>query len=135
MEGEDAEQDHRYGRDRVGLKQIGRHAGTVADVVAHIVGDRRRVTGVILGDARLDLALEVRANVGGLREDPAAESREDRDQRATEAETDERVDRCLGAVVEDRGQRAVVAGHAEQRESDNEHARDRTAAEGDLQRR
>ena len=70
-----------------------------------------------------------------LREDPAAESREHRDQRAAEAEPDQRVDRRLRAVVEERGQRAVVAGDADQRQPDHEQARDRAAAEGDLQRR
>ena len=70
-----------------------------------------------------------------LGEDAAAESREHRDQRAAEAEPDERVDRRLGAVVEDRGQQPVVAGDAEQRQPDDEHAGDRPAAERDAQRR
>ena len=64
MEGEHAEQDHRDGGDRVGLEQVGRHAGAVADVVADVVGDRGRVARVVLGDARLDLADEVGADVG-----------------------------------------------------------------------
>ena len=131
VEGEHAEQDHGDGRDRVGLEQVGRHAGAVADVVADVVGDRRRVARVVLGDARLDLADEVGADVGGLREDAAAESREDRDQRAAEAEPDERVDGRLRAVVEDRRERAVVAGDADQRQADDEQAGDRAAAEGD----
>ena len=40
----------------------------------------------------LDLPDEVGADVGGLREDAAAEPREDRDQRASEGEPDEVVD-------------------------------------------
>ena len=95
VERQDAEQHDRDRRDRVGLEQVGRHAGAVADVVAHVVGDHGRVARVVLGDARLDLADEVGADVGGLREDAAAQSGEDRDQRAAEAEADERVDRVL----------------------------------------
>ena len=135
VEREHAEQDHRDGRDGVRLEQVGRHAGAVADVVADVVGDRRRVTRVVLGDARLDLADEVGAHVGGLGEDPAAESREHRDQRATEAEPDQGIDGSLWAVVEHRRQRAVVAGDADQRQSDDEQTRDRAPAEGDSQRR
>ena len=41
----------------------------------------------------------------------------------------------FGAVVEDRGEHAVVARHAGQRQADDEQAGDRAAAEGDAQRR
>ena len=51
-------------RDGVGLEQVGGHAGAVADVVADVVGDHGRVARVVLGDARLDLADEVGADVG-----------------------------------------------------------------------
>ena len=82
---------------RVGLEQVGGHAGAVADVVADVVGDGRRVARIVLGDAGFDLADEVAADVGALGEDAAAETGEDRDQRGAEAERDERVDD--GAVV------------------------------------
>ena len=85
----DAEQ-HRGDRGHgVGLEQVGRHAGAVADVVADVVGDHGRVARVVLGDAGLDLADEVGADVGGLRVDAAAEPGEDRDERAAEGEPDE----------------------------------------------
>ena len=47
-----AEQHHGHGGDRVGLEQVRRHAGAVADVVADVVGDHGRVARVVLGDAR-----------------------------------------------------------------------------------
>ena len=53
-------------RDGVGLEQVGGHAGAVADVVADVVGDHRRVARVVLGDAGLDLADQVGADVGAL---------------------------------------------------------------------
>jgi hypothetical protein len=76
------------GDDRagVGLEQVGAHAGDVADVVAHVVGDGRRVAGVVLGDAGLDLADEVGADVGGLGVDAAADTGEQRDRRGAETE-------------------------------------------------
>ena len=58
--------------DDVGLEQVGAHAGAVADVVAHVVGDGGGVAGVVLGNAGLDLADQVGAHVGGLGEDAAA---------------------------------------------------------------
>ena len=73
-------------RDRVGLEQVGGHARAVADVVADVVGDGGGVAGVVLGDALLDLADEVRADVGGLGEDAAADTHEHRQQGRAEAE-------------------------------------------------
>ena len=74
----DAEDDRRDERDLVRLEQVGGHAGAVADVVADVVGDGRRVAGVVLGDAGLDLADEVGADVGRLGEDAAADPQEQR---------------------------------------------------------
>ena len=92
VEGEHAEQHHGHGGHRVGLEEVGGHAGAVAHVVAHVVGDHRGVARVVLGDARLDLAHDVGAHVGGLGEDAAAQTGEHGDQRAAEAQADEGVD-------------------------------------------
>ena len=89
-EGEDADEHRGDGGDDVGLEEVGGHAGAVADVVADVVGDDGRVAGIVLGDTGLDLADEVGAHVSGLGEDAAAETSEDRDERTTEAEADER---------------------------------------------
>ena len=116
--------------DDIGLEQVGGHAGAVADIVADIVGDHGRVAGIVLGDSGLDLADQVGADVGGLGEDAAAETREDRDQRGAEGEGDQRVDRRRGRsarspstldehVEEDRD--------GEQGEAGDEHAGDRAA--------
>ena len=79
-------------RHRVGLEQVGRHAGAVADVVADVVGDGRRVARIIFRNAGFHLAHEVGADVGALGEDAAAKTREDRDQRGAEAKGHQRVD-------------------------------------------
>ena len=133
-EGEHAEQHHGDRGDRVGLEQVGRHAGTVADVVADVVGDHGRVAGIVLGDPRLDLADQVGADVGRLGEDAAAEPGEDGDQRAAEAEADEGVDSLLVAGAGE-DEDAEVAGDAEQGKTDDEQAGHRAALEGDVERR
>ena len=130
-----AQQHHGDRGDRVGLEQVRGHAGAVADVVADVVGDHGRVARVVLGDARLDLAHDVGADVGALREDAAAQAGEHRDQRAAEAEADQRVHGVLLVDVEEERQHAVVAGDAEQREPDHEHPGDGAAAERDVERR
>ena len=96
--------DHRDADgDDIGFEQVGGHAGAVADIVADIVGDHRRVAGIVLGNSGLDLADQVGADVGGLGEDAAAETGEDRNQRSAERERGERGDD--GAVV-----RRIAAG-------------------------
>ncbi len=91
-EDEIAKQHRRDRGNGVGLEQVGRHAGAVADVVADVVRDDGGVTRIVLGDAGLDLADEVSADIGRLGVDATTDSGEDRDQRATKAESDQRVD-------------------------------------------
>ena len=102
--------------DGVRLEEVCRHAGAVADVVADVVGDGRGVAGVVLGDALLDLADEVGADVSGLGEDAATDTHEHREQRGTEAEALE--DGRGVALVDEHDERG-----AEQAEADGEHAR------------
>ena len=130
-----ADQHHRDRGHRVRLEEVGRHAGAIADVVADVVRDHRRVARVVLRDPGLDLSDEVGADVRGLRVDAAAETREDRDQRAAEREPDEVVDRGVLGVVQPVGENPVVTGDAEQAEADDEHSRDRAGAERDVERR
>ena len=127
LERGDAEDDRRDERDLVALEEVGGHTGAVTHVVAHVVGDRGRVARVVLGDAGLDLADEVGADVGRLGEDAAADAQEQREQRATEPEADE--DRG-GGVLEDHDDDR----RPEQTEADGEHAGDAAGAERDLER-
>ena len=128
LEGGVAEDQRGDDRDLVGLEQVGRHAGAVADVVADVVGDRGGVAGVVLGDARLDLADEVGPHVGGLGEDAAADTHEQGDQRGAEPEADQHGG---GAVLEDEDDR----GRADEAEADAEQPGDAAGAEGHLERR
>ena len=123
-EGLRAEDQRGHERDGVGLEQVRSHAGAVADVVAHVVGDGRGVARVVLGDVVLDLADEVGADVGRLGEDAAADTHEHREQRGTEAEALEHV---RGGVLEGEDDDAGT----EQAEADGQHADHGTGPEAD----
>ena len=60
----------------IAFVQVGAHAGHVAHVIAHIVGNDGGVAGVVLGDAGLHLAHQVGAHVGRFGEDAAAHTGE-----------------------------------------------------------
>ena len=124
-------QDHRA--DVLGggrLEQVGATAGAVPDVVADEVRDDRGVARVVLGDALLDLAHEVRADVGGLGVDPAAELGEEGHERGPEAIADDQERRLLRLVEAAEGDEHAV--HAQERQGDHQEARHRAAAHGDL---
>ena len=71
-----AEHHRREDRRDIRTKKIGTHAGNVADVVADVVGDRRRIANVVLGNAGLDLTDEVGTDVSRFCIDTAADTRE-----------------------------------------------------------
>ncbi len=126
---------HHGGHDghRVGLEEVGGHAGAVADIVAHVVGDGRGVAGVVLRNAGLDLADQIAAHVGALGEDAAAETGEDGDERGAEAERHQRVDdlAILRIKAQLRGEDPVIDGDAKQRQAGHQQTGDRAGAESD----
>ena len=125
LEEQGSEEDRGDHGHRVGLKQIGRHARTVADVVADVVRDDRRVARVVLRDPGFDLAHKVRTDVGCLGVDAAAQPGEHRHQTRAEREADQHV-----RVLE----YEIRRGDSEQAETDHHEAGDRATTERDLQR-
>jgi hypothetical protein len=139
-DGRTGEEDRRqhHGGDRghrIGLEQVGGHAGAVADVVADVVGNRRRVARIVFRNAGFHLADEVAADVRALGEDAAAETGEDGNQRSAEAERDQRVDHqaAVRCIAERAGEDGVVDRNAEQRETRHQHAGDGAGLEGELE--
>jgi hypothetical protein len=114
-----------------GLEQVRAAAGAVADVVADEICDDRRVAGVVLGDARLDLADEVRADVGRLGVDAAAELCEERHEGGAEAVADDEQRDVPGRHVGEVADEPVKAADAEERHRDDEEARDGASPQGD----
>ncbi len=108
----------------IALEEVCAHARDVADVVTDVISDNCGVTGVILGDARLDLADEVCADVSSLGVDTAADTCKQSDRACAEGEAEQNV-----RVIEDKEQN----GCAEKAETDNAHAHDGAAGEGDRQ--
>ena len=113
----------------IGLEQIGGHSGAVADIVADVVRDHRRVAGIVLGNSGLDLADEVGADVGGLGEDAAAETGEDRNERGAEGECGKRGDdrAVVRLITTGAGQVPEQHRDREQREAGDEQAGDAPA--------
>ena len=121
----------------VGLEQIGAHAGHVADVVAHVVGDHRRVARIVLRNTGFDLADEVGADIGGLRVDAAADACEQRDRRSAEGEARQYrhhlPQRLVVAAAEHRGVQQVEQRQAQDAEPHHREAHHRAAREGNRQ--
>ena len=116
---------HRGNNGRyVGLEQVGAHPGHIAHVVAHVVGDDAGVAGVVLGDAGLDLAHQIGADVGGFGENSAADAGEQGDGAGAEPEAGDDAD-----VLKDQ----VQDGYAEQSDADHADAHHRAAGEGDAE--
>src|SRR5205814_9702932 len=114
------------------FEEISATTGAVADVVADQVRDHGRVARVVLGNARLDFADEVGAEIRGLRVDPAAELSEERDERRAKSEPDDR-ERSLLRMIEP----TVRDEHdedADQRETNDEDPGDRSATQRDAER-
>jgi hypothetical protein len=68
-------------------------------IVAHVVGDGRRVARVVFGNPRLDLPDQVGSHVGRLGVDPAADTSEQRDGRGAHGESGDDLAERLPALV------------------------------------
>ena len=129
-------QDHRADdRTDEGLEKVGAHAGDVTDVVTDVVGDDSGVAGVILGEAGLDLADEVGADVRGLGVDAAADTREERDRGGTHRESGDDVDRAGELPAENVHEDEVEHAETDGRQTDDGHAHDGAAGERNVERR
>ena len=121
-----------------GLVQVGAHAGHVADIVAHVIGDGGGIAGVVFGDARFHLAHQVRAHVGGLGVDAAAHAREQGYARGAQGEArKDGQDLVLevGRVpAEEMDVHVDDAGDAAKGQAHHAHAHHGSAREGHLER-
>ena len=106
----------------IALKEVCAHTCNVAYVVADVIGDNSGVAGVIFGDACLDLADEVGADVSSLGVDTAADTGKERNGGSTEREAEE----DFGVLGDD-----VENACAEKTETDDAHTHDGAAGEGD----
>jgi hypothetical protein len=121
-------------RDSICLEKVGCHSCTVADVVADIVRNGRRISGIILRDACLDLADQVCADISTFCEDPTSEARKDGYQTSSETESDECDDSVPRGASRSRQYR-IEAGNRSQCEARNDHPGHGSALEREAQAR
>jgi len=128
--------DQRHG---VGLEQVGGHAGAIAHVVTHVVGNHGGVARVVFRNARFHLAYQVGAHVGALGEDATAQARKDRDQRRAKRKADQWVEQMgqvgRGGEVAVARQKPVKARDTQKAQTHHQHAGDGPAAKRHIQRR
>ena len=78
---EDGGQDHGgHNGHRIGLEQISGHAGAVAYIVTHVIGDCSRIAWVVLGDTGFHLANQITADVSTFGEYTSAQTGKDGNQ-------------------------------------------------------
>ena len=109
----------------VRFEKVGPHAGHVAHVVAHIVGDDPRIARVVLGNTRFDFADQIRANVSRFGENSAADTIKDGDQRSSHREAVDHVHILLRGAEEDE-----KGAHPEQAHRSHGKPHDRSSEEG-----
>ena len=114
--------DHGHG---VRFEEVGRHARAVTDVVADVVRNDCGVARIVLGDAGLDFAHKVRADVSRLGVDPTTQPGEHRNEARAEGQAHQNI-----GILEDQ----VRGGHSQQAEANHHETGDGAAAERDLQR-
>ena len=128
---------HQHAADqahRIRFENVRRHARAVAHVVAHVVGNGRRIPRIILIQILLILAHQIRAHVRRLGINTTAQSRKHTDQRAAQRQPHQRIDRML-RVVHAAFHHQIKHPHRQQAQRHDEQTRHRTAIESHLQRR
>ena len=113
--------------DLVRLKDVRRHAGAIADVVTHQVGNHGRIARIVLFQALFHFAHQIRTHVGRLRKNTTAHAHKQRQQRAAKTKAQQRIRRCLAQHNKD-------DGAAEQAQAICKHAGDGAGAVRNAQR-
>ena len=113
---------------------VSAHAGHVAHVVAHVVGDGSGVTGVIFGDTGFDLTNQVSAHVSSLGVDAAAHTGKQCHEGSAHAVHDHDVAQLNGILdAEHEVQQGEPDGDIQHTQADDGEAHDGTGGEGDTQ--
>ena len=117
----------------VRLIQVSAHAGHIAYVIAHVVGDGGGVAGVIFGDTGLHLTDEVGAHIGGFGEDTAAHAGEQSHEGGAHAEHDHGLGNLGGVIVGNVLQNVEPNGDIQQAQAHHGEAHDGAGGEGHFQ--
>ncbi len=124
-------ENHRAHAFRSGrLEDVRSTAGAVAHIVANQVGDDGRVARIVLRNSCFHFADQVRADVGGLGVDAAAELRKQRDQRCAKSKPDQAIGNFLRMIESPEGEEQQ--SQTEQSERHHDQSGDCAAAQGGL---
>ena len=127
-DGEVGHEDTADEADGVGFKDIGGHAGAIADVISDVIGDGGGIPRVIFFELGFEFADKVGTDIGGFGVDAPAQTSEDADERGPESESGEAVDG--GTKAEPAGSDEVEGADGEEGEGDDEEAGDGAPIEG-----
>jgi len=102
---------------RIGLEQIGGHAGAIADIVTDIVGDGGGVARIVFGNAASTLPTRSPRYVGALVKMPPPRRAKIGNQGSAEASATAHRPRCgCGSQIQIMGEEGKIDGDAEQRQ-------------------
>ena len=138
--GSRAEGSRREDRTAIRLVKVGTHARHVADVIADVIRDGRRVARVVFWDSGFDLTHQVGTDIRRLRIDTAADTGKQGLRRGTHTESQHRggddgqlLRRVHRILRQNRIQQVIPERNIKQTQADNDQAHHRAAAEGNLQ--
>ena len=120
-------------RAEIGLVEVGAHAGHVAHVVAHVVGDNGGVAGVVLGNSGLNLTHKVGTHVGGLGENSAAHTGKESHKGSSHSEHYHGVGDVVNSELKYKFEKNEPNRNVKKAESHNGEAHDRTGRKGHLE--
>ncbi len=89
------DEHRREDRADVAFEEVCTHTGDIADVVADVIRNDRRVTRIVFWNSCFDFANQIRADVRRLRVDTASHTREERHHRGAESKTGQRPERSI----------------------------------------
>ena len=113
--------------DRIGLEDIGSHAGAVTNIVTNVVCNGCGIARVIFVEVLLDFAHEIGADIGRLGVDASPETGKDTDEAGPEGEADEGIYGLLDPMETHSDD--IKATDGEQSEADHEETGHCAAAE------
>ena len=122
--------------DGVGLKEVGGHTCAVAYIVSHVVRDHRRISWVVLWDARFDLAHQVSAHISAFGENTTPQSCKNRDEGRTKGQANQWVEEVgemlFCSQLTAAHQKPKKASNAQQTQANHQHAGDSASFEGNI---
>jgi len=130
--GHEAAQQHGGNqRNGIGLKQVGRHTGTIANVVTDVICNNGRIARIILGNSRFHLTHEICAHICALGKDATTQPRKYGDERAAEGQAYQRM-QGIRLRATHFLQESIVSRHSQQTQANHQQTGNGTAPEREV---